>query len=116
MTEVQLDLVRRLLWERIGSERGLHAAALVWFLNAERLEEYPEATIIDAMGRVAARRPEAQAAGARLDVEWLQRYVETCIVAAHGAGTVPAAVVDSAFIASLRLYGLNTEGSAASSA
>ena len=103
MTEAQLELVRRLLWERIGSERGLHAAALVWFLNAERLEAYPEATIIDAVGRVAARRPEAETAGVRLDVEWLKRYVETCVIAAYGAGTVPAAVVHSAFIAGLGL-------------
>jgi hypothetical protein len=80
------------------------------------LEEYPEATIVAAVGRfrkVDGDRHQghgiekaAAAAIAQVDGERtaLRVYVDSCLVAAHGAGALPSPDVERAFRAACELH------------
>lgn len=93
-----MQLVRRLLFQRIGSERGVHAGTLIWLMNSKMVQAYPEATIVAAVSRVASGEVP-------LEFIALRQYVETCVVAEHGL-TVDRSIIDHAFEAALDHYGL----------
>lgn len=96
-----MQLVRRLLFRRIGSERGVQAGTLIWLTSSKTIQTYPEATIVAAVSRVAS---------GELPLEFiaLRQYVETCVVAEHGS-TVDRSIIDRAYEAALDHYGLRDQ-------
>lgn len=96
-----MQLVRRLLFRRIGSERGVQAGTLIWLMSPKMIEAYPEATIVAAISRIASGEVP-------LGFIALRQYVETCVVAEHGS-TVDRSIIEQAYEAALDHYGLRDQ-------
>ena len=115
-----LRLVQSLLFDRIGGARSVEAASLIWIMSRRMLEEYPEATIVEAVRRFVGRRSDQLGAGCSAEIgsnsqgtdlagviefdASFRKYVETCVVAEHGIGAIRPADLERALQAALESY------------